>query len=221
MARYWPNAWLLHFMVRVGQLRYTILYTRADQTRTVASQDPASRMLGPTHMDFIHIVSWMSLCNTDVVKRMAAWIMPLLGVAPYSPEGVQMAKKQTAQVIQILEDHLQDRRYLVADCLTLADPFCAGLVSFGFANVFDKEWRARFPCFTAWYEMVTSLAMYRAVMPNTVMAETALGPPKLSMRSDFTADDWAALWSHSTEVISTNLRTRTCYERCNGRSADP
>lgn len=155
----------------------------------VASQDPESKMLGPTHMDFIHIVSWMSLCNTDVVKRMAAWIMPLFGVAPYSPEGVEMAKKQTAQVIQILEDHLQDRRYLVADCLTLADPFCAGLVSFGFANVFDKGWRAHFPCFTAWYEMVTSLAMYRAVMPNTVMAETALGPPKPSMRSDFTADD--------------------------------
>ncbi|KAH0168528.1 elongation factor 1 gamma, partial [Aureobasidium melanogenum] len=155
----------------------------------VASQDPESRMLGSGHMDFINIVSWMSLCNSDVVKRMGAWILPLLGVAPYAPEGVEMAKQQTAQAIQIFEDHLQDKRFLVADRLTLADLFCAGLVSFGFAKVFDKVWRARFPCFTAWYGMITALEMYRAVVPDTVMVDTALGPPHLSVRSNYTADD--------------------------------
>ncbi|KAG9613055.1 elongation factor 1 gamma, partial [Aureobasidium melanogenum] len=155
----------------------------------VASQDPESRMLGSGHMDFINIVSWMSLCNSDVVKRMGAWILPLLGVAPYAPEGVEMAKQQTAQAIQIFEDHLQDKRFLVADRLTLADLFCAGLVSFGFSKVFDKVWRARFPCFTAWYEMITALEMYRAVVPDTVMVDIALGPPHPSMRSNYTADD--------------------------------
>jgi glutathione S-transferase len=146
-------------------------------------------MLGSGHMDFIRIVSWMSLCNTDIVKRMAAWILPLLGAAPYSPEGIEMAKKQTAQAIQIFEDHLHDRRYLVADCLTLADLFCAGLVSFGFAKVFDREWRSRFPCFTAWFEMVTTLEMYRAVVSDTVFVETAVGPPTASMKSNYVADD--------------------------------
>ncbi|KAH0344260.1 elongation factor 1 gamma, partial [Aureobasidium melanogenum] len=155
----------------------------------VASQDPESRMLGSGHMDFIKVVSWMSLCNSDVVKRMGAWILPLLGVAPYAPEGVEMAEQQTAQAMQIFEDHLQDKRFLVADRLTLADLFCAGLVSFGFAKVFDKAWRARFPCFTAWYEMITALEMYRAVVPHTVIIETALGPPHPSMRSNYTADD--------------------------------
>ncbi|CAD0095226.1 unnamed protein product [Aureobasidium mustum] len=120
---------------------------------------------------------------------MGAWILPLLGVAPYAPEGIEQAKKQTAQAIQIFENHLQDKRYLVADRLTLADLFCAGLVSFGFAKVFDKVWRARFPCFTAWYEMTTALDMYRAVVPNIVMVDTALGPPHPSMRGSYTADD--------------------------------
>lgn len=161
----------------------------ADKDHPVASQDPESRMLGSGHMDFIKVVSWMSLCNSDVVKRMGAWILPLLGVAPYAPEGVEMAEQQTAQAMQIFEDHLQDKRFLVADRLTLADLFCAGLVSFGFAKVFDKAWRARFPCFTAWYEMITALEMYRAVVPHTVIIETALGPPHPSMRSNYTADD--------------------------------
>lgn len=143
----------------------------------MAKQDPEARLLGPTQMDFIHIVRWMSLSNTDVVKRISAWIMPLLGVAPYSPEGIEAAKKQTARAIQIFEDHLRDHRYLVADCLTLADLFCAGLVSFGFGNVFDRAWRGQFPRFTAWFEMVTALDMYRAVVPNTVMVEHALESP--------------------------------------------
>lgn len=123
----------------------------------------------------------MSLSNTDVVKRISAWVMPLIGAAPYSQEGVEIAKRETARAIQIFEDHLQDRRYLVADCLTLADVFCAGLVSFGFGKVFDKAWREHFPYFTAWFELITTLDMYRAVVPNTVMVETALGPPSPSI----------------------------------------
>ncbi|CAD0083396.1 unnamed protein product, partial [Aureobasidium vineae] len=86
----------------------------------VASQDTESSMLGSGHMDFINIVSWMSLCNSDV---------------------------------------------------------------------FDRLWRARFPCFTAWFEMITNLEMYRAVIPDTVMVDTAIGPPNSSMRSDYVADD--------------------------------
>jgi glutathione S-transferase len=73
--------------------------------------------------------------------------------------------------------------------LTLADLFCAGLVSFGFAKVFDREWRLRFPYFTAWFEMVAALEMYRAVVPDTVFVETAMGPPTASMRSNYVADD--------------------------------
>lgn len=134
-------------------------------------------------MDFIQIIRWMSLCNTDVVKRISAWAMPLMGVAPYSPESVAIAKSETNRAIQILEEHLHDRRYLVADCLTLADLFCAGLVSFGFSKVFDSAWRRQFPCFTAWFQMVTALDMYRAVVPNTVMIETALGPPSTPVNS--------------------------------------
>ncbi|KAI4721348.1 elongation factor 1 gamma [Aureobasidium sp. EXF-10727] len=178
----------LHGMIR-SNCFVSMAISKADRVYAVASEDTQSRMLGSGHMDFINIVSWMSLCNSDVVKRMAAWILPLLGVAPYAPEGVEMAKKQTAQVIQILEDHLQDKRYLVADCLTLADLFCAGLVSFGFAKVFDRVWRARFPYFTAWFEMITNLEMYRAVVPDTVMVDTAIGPPNSPMRGDYVADD--------------------------------
>lgn len=149
----------------------------------VASQDPEARLLGPTQMDFVQIIRWMSLCNTDVVKRISAWAMPLMGVTPYSPESVAIAKNETSRAIQILEEHLQDRVYLVADCLTLADLFCAGLVSFGFGKVFDSAWRRQFPCFTAWFKMVTALDMYRAVVPNTVMIETALGPPSTPVNS--------------------------------------
>jgi elongation factor 1-gamma len=62
-------------------------------------------MLGSGHMDFINIVSWMSLCNTDVVKRMAAWILPLLGVAPYSPERSRLLKlSRSSRIISMIED---------------------------------------------------------------------------------------------------------------------
>ena len=127
----------------------------------------------------------MSLTNTDVVSRMAAWVRPLVGYMPYSKEGVIAAQEGTRRAITIFEDHLKDHKYLVADRLTLADVMCAGLVSFGFAKVLDREWRARFPYFTSWFKMVTDLPMYKAVLPDTIMVEKCLPnvPPKQPFRA--------------------------------------
>ncbi|KAI9847153.1 MAG: hypothetical protein M1837_003015 [Sclerophora amabilis] len=140
----------------------------------ITRQDPETTLLGATELDFILIIRWLSLTNTDVVTRMAAWVRPLIGYIPYSKEGVENAQRETAQAIQIYEDHLQDRNFLVADRLTVADIVCAGMLSFGFAKIFDKEWRKNFPCFTEWFTMVMGLPILRAVVPNATLVEVGL-----------------------------------------------
>lgn len=155
----------------------------------VASQDPGSTLLGPTQLDFIQIIKWMSLTNTDLVSRMAAWVRPLVGYMPYTKDGVIVAQEGTARAISIFENHLKDRKYLVADRLTLADIMCAGLVTFGFAKIFDREWRAKFPHFTGWFNMVMDLPMYRAVLPHPIMIEKGL--PNVPPKQDFSASQLA------------------------------
>ncbi|KAM5456800.1 3-hydroxy-3-methylglutaryl coenzyme A synthase [Microsporum audouinii] len=140
----------------------------------ITSQDPTSTLLGASELDFILVLRWLSLTNTDVVNRMADWIRPLIGYTPYSKEAVEKAQRETDQAIQIFEDHLQDRKYLVADRLTLADIFCAGLLTFGFAKVFDEKWRKRFPYFTGWFVCITNLPMFRAVAPVVNMVSEGL-----------------------------------------------
>ncbi|KAF3480655.1 hydroxymethylglutaryl-CoA synthase [Arthroderma uncinatum] len=140
----------------------------------ITSQDPTSTLLGASEMDFIHILRWLSLTNTDVVTRMADWVRPLIGYTPYSKEAVEKAQRETDQAIQIFEEHLQDRRFLVADRLTLADIFCAGLLTFGFAKVFDEKWRKRFPYFTGWFVSITNLPMFRAVAPVVHMVSVGM-----------------------------------------------
>ena len=144
-----------------------------------------SPLLGPTQLDFVHIIKWMSLTNTDVVSRMAAWVRPLVGYMPYSKEAVIAAQEGTARAITIFEDHLKDHEYLVADRLTLADLMCTGLVSFGFAKIFDQEWRVKFPRFTKWFILVTNLPIYKAIIPDTTLVEKGMPnePPEQPFRA--------------------------------------
>ncbi|OJJ82722.1 glutathione S-transferase psoE [Aspergillus glaucus CBS 516.65] len=145
----------------------------------ITNQDPDTTLMGSTSLDFINIIRWISLTNTDVVMRIAAWVRPLIGYVPYCKEGVDKAQHDTAKVIQIFEDHLRDRKYLVSDRLTLADIMCASLLTLGFAKVFDRAWREDFPYFTGWYMMVTHLPIFRAVLPEVPFVAVGLpnAPP--------------------------------------------
>ncbi|KAE8375465.1 glutathione S-transferase [Aspergillus bertholletiae] len=145
----------------------------------VTNHDSTTTLLGSSPLDFIQIIRWISLTNTDVVTRMASWVRPLIGYIPYNEDQVLKAQQDTAQAIQIFEDNLCDRKYLVGDRLTLADIMCAGLVTFGFAKIFDREWRKNFPYFTEWYLMIMYMPMMKAVMPEVPLVEVGLpnAPP--------------------------------------------
>ncbi|RHZ63610.1 glutathione S-transferase psoE [Aspergillus thermomutatus] len=151
----------------------------------VTNKDPTTTLLGSTSLDFVQIIRWISFTNTDVVNRMAAWIRPLIGYTPYSADEVRKAQRETRQAIRVFEDNLRDRKYLVGDRLTLADIMCASLLTFGFAQIFDREWREDFPYFTGWYLMVMHLPIMKAVVPEAPLVEVGLpnAPPTEPFRA--------------------------------------
>ncbi|KAL2825414.1 glutathione S-transferase [Aspergillus cavernicola] len=100
----------------------------------------------------------------------ASWVRPLVSYTPYNKDEVLKAQHDTAQAIQIFEDNLRDRKDLIRYRLTLADIMCASLLTFGFAKIFDREWRKGFPYFTEWYLVVMHLPIMKAVVPETFKA---------------------------------------------------
>jgi pseurotin biosynthesis glutathione S-transferase len=122
-------------------------------------------LLGRGLRDVPEIINWMSYFNTEV--------MPCLRQEQrFHSRGQQHDWDRHAsfynniqEAIEVVEAHLRNQRshFLVCDQLTLADLFCAGILSLGFEHFFDLAWRERHPYVCRWYLSVCLEPIYAAV----------------------------------------------------------
>lgn len=70
-----------------------------------------------------------------------AWINPVVGKAPSSPEILAAAEANSEPMVSVVDRALTDgRKYLVGDTLTIADLFVVGALARGYQFVFAKGW---------------------------------------------------------------------------------
>lgn len=160
--------------LRLVQFELLVLF-RADITSSVTSQNEQTTLLGSSKQDYANIVMWMSFFNTEIVMPMTQQLLPLIGIIPYDKDQVEFFTSMTERSIVVVEEYLQDRDFLVAEQLTLADLFCAGLISLGFEYFYGKAWRQMNPNVSRWYEKICHEPIYAAVTQDFQL----LDEPKL------------------------------------------
>lgn len=146
----------------------------------VTSQNEKTTLLGKTKQDYASILRWLSFANFEVLPRFGAWYRPLLGLDGYNKKNVEEAAKGALKNTAVLESYLSSNTYLVGERITLADFFTAALFTRAFATVLDKEWRAKNPAVTRWYNTIIDQPAFKAVHPNPIFAEEIIKytPPK-------------------------------------------
>ncbi|KAI0595611.1 hypothetical protein F4775DRAFT_362088 [Biscogniauxia sp. FL1348] len=142
----------------------------------ITSQNEKTTLLGKTKQDYASILKWMSFFNTEVLPKLGAWYLPLLGREPYNKKNVEEASKAAAKAVSVVEEHLLNSTYLVGERVTLADLFAASIISRGFQFFFDKKWRSEHPNVARWYETVYNQPIYLEVSKPLELLET----PKLT-----------------------------------------
>lgn len=140
----------------------------------VASQQNKEMWLGESIEEQTFILQWMSYANSEISPPIADWYRPLVGKAPYDAEKVKTSRIATLRAVQLLEQHLGSRLYLVAERLTLADIFTASLICRGFENVFDAKWRLEYPATTRWFNNVILQPVWRDTIKNTPICEVSV-----------------------------------------------
>lgn len=128
----------------------------------MTSQNEKTSLLGKTKQDYASIVRWMSFCH-EISTPFAAAMRPLRGQEPYNKKVVTDSINASMKAVSVLEDHLLVHTFLVGERITLADLFCAGIISRGFQTFLDKKWRTEHPNTTRWYETVFHQPIYAAV----------------------------------------------------------
>jgi hypothetical protein len=146
----------------------------------VTSQNEKTTLLGKTKQDYASILRWLSFANSEILPPLGGWFRPILGRDPYNKKNVDDSSKAALKAVHVLEEHLLTHTYLVAERLTLADIFTAGIVARGFEYFFDKQWREKNPNVTRWYETVYNLPSYLEVAGKLSFIDEAIKyvPPK-------------------------------------------
>jgi len=140
----------------------------------ITSQNEKTTLLGKTKQDYASILRWMSFTNSHIITAAGSWYRPLLGLDPYNKKNVQEAEKTTYKVIQVLEDHLNTQTYLVGERLTLADIFACSVLGRAFGLVFDKQFSAKFPNTTRYWNTIRNQEIYTAATSAVEQVEKAI-----------------------------------------------
>lgn len=113
----------------------------------------------------------MSFANSEMLPPLGAWFAPLIGRAPYVKSKVAKSRAQALKAVQVFEDHLHPRTFLVGERVTLADLFAASIFARAFQYVLDKRWREEHQNVTRWFHTVYNVPYYTAVAGELVLTE--------------------------------------------------
>ncbi|KAI1737457.1 putative glutathione S-transferase [Xylaria scruposa] len=127
------------------------------------AQTEKTTLLGRNKEESADIIKWMSFFNTEIIMPMSQQLLPLIGILPYNKDQVEFFTNMTQRSVDVVEEYMQDRAFLVGEELSLADLFCAGIISLGFEYFYGKAWREANPNVSRWYEMICHEPVYAAV----------------------------------------------------------
>lgn len=68
-----------------------------------------------------------------------AWINPVIGKGPSSPEILAAAEKNSEGMVSVVEKALTGKKFLVGDELTIADLFVIAAIARGYQFVSNKH----------------------------------------------------------------------------------
>ncbi len=134
-------------------------------------QNEKTTLLGQTKEDYIGILKWMSYFNMEIIIPMVEQYLPLVGIRPYNKDTVDMYDKMTQAAVDVVEEHLNNRSFLVGEDLTLADIFCASIIAFGFQFFYGRSWRQGNPNVSRWYQAIFNQPIYSAVTGKVELLE--------------------------------------------------
>ncbi|UQC79544.1 elongation factor 1-gamma [Colletotrichum lupini] len=113
--------------------------------------DPNTKLCGSGLKEETTVLRWASFTNYELLPPIMAWIGPIIGRAPSSPEILKTCEEACEVTIRAIEKEITGKNYLVGDTLTLADLFVVSGLARGYQYVFTKSWAEKHPVVHEYY----------------------------------------------------------------------
>jgi elongation factor 1-gamma len=101
------------------------------------------------------VIQWCVWADTEILPPMATWVYPTFGLVQFNKAQCEKAKQSIKSALEKLNNHLEDKTFLVGERITLADITVATDLLLLYQHVLeDGAYRKPFAYTTRWFSTV-------------------------------------------------------------------
>lgn len=142
--------------------------------RYIARTRRDTTLYGETFLESGQIDAWVDLCSHEFESPIGIWTYPVLGVHTFNAEATAKAKTDVKKALQLLENHLLLRTYLVGETISLADIAVVSAFVYPMKFLMDAAFRKPYPCFNRWFQTCVNQPEFQAVIGDVPLCEKML-----------------------------------------------
>ncbi|XP_065185449.1 elongation factor 1-gamma-like [Sycon ciliatum] len=140
------------------------------------------QLRGSTPMDAALVQQFVQLAENEILPAACTWVYPTLGFMQYNKQATEKAQEHVKTILQLLNNALQTRTYLVGERITLADITVAIALLGLYRQVLEPSFRAPYGNVNRWFTTIVNQPQAKSVLGEVTLCTTMakFDPKKLA-----------------------------------------
>ncbi|KAK3796158.1 hypothetical protein RRG08_018157 [Elysia crispata] len=119
---------------------------------------------GEDNKDAALIQQWINFSDNEVLPAACTWVFPCLGITQFNKQDTDRAKEQVKKILNVLNEHLLTKTFVVGERVTLADISLACNLQSLYEMVLDGEFRKPYQNVNRWFITVVNQPQVKKVL---------------------------------------------------------
>lgn len=124
------------------------------------------QLRGKTPVEQAQILQWIEYGEREINPASATLVYPCMGIMQFNKQNHERAKEELQHILQVLNNYLRTRTYLVGERITLADIAVACDLLLLFQWIIEHSLRESYPHVTRWFSTLIHQKEFQAVLGN-------------------------------------------------------
>lgn len=134
------------------------------QANAIAHFLSNEQLRGKTPADQAQILQWIEYGEQEINPTSANLVYPCMGIMQFNKQNNERAKEELKNVLQLLNNYLRTRTYLVGERITLADIAVACDLLLLFQWIIEPSLRQPYPNVTRWFSTLIHQKEFQTVI---------------------------------------------------------
>jgi len=146
---------------------YSDANVNLNETNAIAFHLSNDTLKGGENMT--HVLNWMSFADSVLEPAACTWVYPTLGMYQFNNDACNKAKETVKCAMQLLNNHLMTKTFLVGERITLADISIACNMVMLYKHVMVDSFRNQYPNVNRWFLTCVNQDEFKSVIGKVNM----------------------------------------------------